>query len=299
MSRVSTHHEIGRPAGSTPTFSRSASIAIVTGATRGIGFALAEAMLRDGMIVYALGVDPARVAELADRLRHPNLHARRVDVADGSAVDAFVKEVHAAHGRVDWMVNNAGIVGGGELADMSGAQMKKIVDVNLWGVIHGTRAVAPLMRAQRRGHIVNVASMAGVFPVPFSAVYTATKHAVFGFTLALREELAPHGVGVHVVCPDVVDTNIFDHALDTASYSYRATIARHLGRAISAEDAARHALAGVRRGRAVIYTPPRSRALGTLGRLFPTFIARQVALRMAPGAPAAPRPPSVAAGSAE
>jgi short-subunit dehydrogenase len=124
--------------------------------------------------------------------------------------------------------------------------------------------------------------MAGVFPVPFSAVYTATKHAVYGFSLALREELRPHGVHAHVVCPDVVDTGIFDRADDTAGYSYRSIINRHLGRAITAEAAARGIVDGVRRDRAVIYTPERSRAVGTLGRIFPSFIARQVAMRMAP-----------------
>src|SRR5262249_40584087 len=149
------------------------------------------------------------------------------------------------------------------LADMSDAQMKKVVDVNLWGVIHGSRLAAARMRRQKSGRVVNVASMAGVFPVPFSAVYTATKHAAFGVSLALREELAPHGVGVHVVCPDVVDTGIFDHAIDNAGYSYRNVITRHIGRAISAGEAARHVIAGVASDRAVIYTPPRSRAIGT------------------------------------
>jgi short-subunit dehydrogenase len=258
------------------------AVAVVTGATRGIGLALAEAMLKSGMTVYAVGVDPGRVADVALRLSDPKLHARRCDVANGAEVDSLLREVEERHGRLDWVVNNAGIVGGGELADMTTEQMKKLVDVNLWGVLHGSRAAAASMRRRGSGHIVNVASMAGVLPVPFSAVYTATKHAVFGFSLALREELAPHGVGVHVVCPDVVDTNIFDHALDTASYSYRATIARHIGRAIAPADAARHALAGVRRGQAVIYTPPSSRALGLIGKIFPSFIAKQVATRMAP-----------------
>jgi short-subunit dehydrogenase len=179
-------------------------------------------------------------------------------------------------------VNNAGLLGGGELADMESAKLEQLVGVNLWGVIHGSRLAAREMRRQGSGSIVNVASMAGVLPVPFSAVYTATKHAVFGFSLALREELAPHGVGVHVVCPDVVDTQIFDRALDTPSYSYRSTITRHAGRAITAEEAARHVLAGVRKGRSVIYTPPRSSVLGALGKMFPTFLARQIAARMAP-----------------
>jgi short-subunit dehydrogenase len=120
--------------------------------------------------------------------------------------------------------------------------------------------------------------------VPFSAVYTATKHAVFGLSLALREELAPHGVSVHVVCPDVVDTSIFDRALDAQGYSYRNTIARHAGRAITAEESARHILAGIKKGRSVIYTPPRSSLLGAVGKMFPSFIARQIAVRMAPDA---------------
>ena len=258
-------------------------IAIVTGATRGIGYALADAMLREGMTVYAIGQDHSRVAAAAARLAHPQLHARRMDVADVAAWEALLGEVRETHGQIDWVINNAGLVGGGELADMDDARLRKMVDVNLWGVIHGSRLAAAFMRAQGSGYIVNVASMAGVLPVPFSAVYTATKHAVFGFSLALREELAPYGVGVHVVCPDVVDTGIFDHALDAAGYSYRTVIARHSGRAITAEDAARHLLLGVKKGRGIIYTPPRSAVLGLLGRMFPSFIARQVASRMAPG----------------
>ncbi len=185
-------------------------VAIVTGATRGIGYALTEALLRDGMTVYAVGVDAARVADVAARLGHPRLRARRADVADLTAWDGLFREVLETHGRVDWVVNNAGILGGGELADMDDARLQRLVGVNLWGVIHGSRLAASILRRQRHGKILNVASMAGVLPVPFSAVYTATKHAVYGFSLALREELAPHGVAVHVVCPDLVDTTIFD-----------------------------------------------------------------------------------------
>lgn len=256
------------------------AVAVITGATRGIGFALAEAMLADGVIVHAVGVDAARVAACAARLRHPALRTHRLDVADGDGVERLLRDIDTEHGRLDWMINNAGVLAGGELADMSERQLRAVVDVNLWGVIHGSRHAAAHMRRHRRGRIVNVASMAGVLPVPYSAVYTATKHAVFGLSLALREELRAHGVGVHVVCPDIVDTGIFDRAVDNADYSYRRVIDRHFGRAISARDAARHLLAGVARDQAIIYAPPRSRAIGTLGRLFPNFFARQVGLRM-------------------
>jgi short-subunit dehydrogenase len=264
--------------------SAPSTVAVVTGATRGIGLALTDQMLRAGMTVYAVGVDTGRVAAMAKRLAHPRLRARQVDVSDLGAWESLLDEVRERDGRVDWVVNNAGLLGGGELADARPEQLQRLIDVNVWGVVHGSRLAAAIMREQRSGTIVNVASMAGVFPVPFSAVYTATKHAVFGFSLALREELAPYGVGVHVVCPDVVDTEIFDRALDTAAYSYKSAIARHAGRAITADEAARHVLAGVAKGRAVVYTPPRSRVLGTIGRMFPSFIGKQVAARMAPAA---------------
>jgi short-subunit dehydrogenase len=180
------------------------------------------------------------------------------------------------------MVNNAGVLAGGELADMSQAQMERLVGVNLWGVIHGSRLAAERMRRQGSGHIVNVASMAGVFPVPFSAVYTATKHAVYGFSLALREELRPYGVSAHVVCPDIVDTGIFDRSDDNADYSYRNVINRYRWRTIAVDKAVRCIVAGVDKDRAVIYAPGFSGALGLFGKMFPSFTAHQVATLMAP-----------------
>src|SRR5262249_36706980 len=117
----------------------SGGVAVVTGATRGIGFALAEALVGEGMIVYAIGIDPARLAEASAQLASARLHGRRVAVTDPAALAQLVREIDAAHGRLDWMVNNAGLLAGGELADMSEAQMKALVDVNLWGVIHGSR----------------------------------------------------------------------------------------------------------------------------------------------------------------
>lgn len=273
----------------------AATVAVVTGATRGIGLALTQALIDRGATVYAIGRDPGRLSDLRDRLPRPTLalpgaarrgqepeklQPRRLDVGDGAAFAALLDEVYARHGRLDWVVNNAGIVGGGELADMSDAQVRALVDVNLWGVLHGSRLAAAHMRRQGSGRIVNVASMAAVMPVPYSAVYTATKHAVFGLTLALREELRGHGVGVHVFCPDIVDTGIFERALDNDGYSYAGIIQRHFSRAITPEAAARHLLDGVAREQAIVYAPPRSRVVGTLGRIWPTFFARQVALRM-------------------
>lgn len=256
------------------------AVVVVTGATRGIGLALARALIGGGAIVYAIGRDSLRLAETAAQLQSPSLHTRRLDVADADGFAALVDDVVATHGRIDWLVNNAGIVGGGEFTDMSLAQQRAIVDTNLWGVLHGSRLAATHMRRRRAGHIVNVASMAAVLPVPYSAVYTATKHAVFGFSLALREELRDYGVGVHCFCPDIVDTGIFDSALDNAGYDYRSVIDRHAGRAIGADAAARCLVDGVARDAAIIYAPARSRLLGTLSRLAPSWLAHAAASRM-------------------
>src|SRR5262249_8962393 len=97
----------------------STAVAVVTGATRGIGFALAEELLREGMIVYAIGVDQTRLADAAARLAHANLHVRRLDVANLEAFEELLREIDVRHGRLDWMVNNAGVLAGGELADMN------------------------------------------------------------------------------------------------------------------------------------------------------------------------------------
>ncbi|HEX4459499.1 MAG TPA: SDR family NAD(P)-dependent oxidoreductase, partial [Polyangia bacterium] len=214
------------------------------------------------------------------RVANSSLHARRLDVADADGFAALVDEVVATHGRLDWLVNNAGIVGGGELADMSLAQERAIVDTNLWGVLHGSRLAAAHMRRRRAGHIVNVASMAAMLPVPYSAVYTATKHAVLGFSLALREELREYGVGVHCFCPDIVDTSIFDTSLDNDGYDYRRVIDRHAGRAIGVDVAVRCLVDGVARDAAIIFAPSRSRILGTLSRLAPSWLAHFAASRM-------------------
>jgi len=104
------------------------------------------------------------------------------------------------------MVNNAGIGVGGEASELTLAHWERVIDVNLRGVIHGVHAAYPVMIAQRSGHIVNTASLAGLMPSPWLTPYAMTKHAVVGLTLSLRAKAAAHGVRVTAVCPGVVDT---------------------------------------------------------------------------------------------
>jgi hypothetical protein len=131
-----------------------------------------------------------------------------VDVADRAQMTAFAQAVEAEHGRVDIVVNNAGI---GILEDFADAPLEdfaKVVDVNLWGVIYGSKLFLPALLRQGGGHIVNISSLAGIISTPGMVSYGTTKFAVRGFSESLRAELAPHHIGVTSVHPGMIRTNI-------------------------------------------------------------------------------------------
>ncbi len=254
-------------------------VAIVSGAASGIGGALAIALVGAGAVVVGVDRDAERLAALASRLGAA-FEPRVVDLAGSSAYGERIEAVAGARGRLDLVFNNAGIVAGGELADMSESAIERMMRVNTLAVIHGSRAACKVMRTQRRGHVVNTASSAGLMPVPWSSVYTASKHAVVGFSLALRAEARRYGVRVSVACPGLVATGIFDAAEPIGGYDYRATVEAAPIAAISPAAAARAILRGVARNRPCIVFPVSNRLLLGLRRLVPAlvdhFTARQL-----------------------
>lgn len=188
-----------------PTIDLAGAHVLVTGGARGIGRATVEAFLARGARVSLgdLDLDLARsTAEETGSSAHP------LDVADPASYDAFVTAAEAEHGPVDVLVNNAGVMPSGAFLDLDPALDRLTLDVNVHGVLHGMRRVLPGMVARRRGHVVNVASLAGKFPVPGMAVYNASKFAVVGLTAATRLEMAPHGVTLTAVLPSAVDTDL-------------------------------------------------------------------------------------------
>ena len=190
-----------------------ARIAIITGAASGIGRALASALVTRGDTVVAADVDgdgaERAAAELA-RHRPGAATPAVVDVRDAGAVQALVDQTCERYGRLDVMVNNAGIGVGGEARELQLAHWDRAIDVNVRGVVHGVHAAYPVMIEQGSGHIVNTASLAGLVPSPLLTPYAMAKHAVVGLSLSLRAEAAAYGVRVTVVCPGVVDTPILD-----------------------------------------------------------------------------------------
>ena len=186
-------------------------LVVITGGGSGIGRATALAFADAGADVVITDIDPSAAADTVKLLQDKGVSATEytVDSSDGEAVTRFAEQVRANHGVPDIVVNNAGIGITGPFLHMSEKDWERVVDVNLWGVIHGCRAFAPMMVEQSEGgHIVNVASAAAYTPSKILSAYATTKAGVLMLSECLRAELAVEGIGVTAVCPGLVNTNI-------------------------------------------------------------------------------------------
>lgn len=188
-------------------------VAVVTGAASGIGLAVAEAFLGEGMRVAMADIDEDGVHQHAERLRTAgaDVLSAAVDVRDPDAVDRLGRAVVEHFGGLHVAVNNAGVVNGGNAWEIPLEEWRRVIDVDLWGVIHGVRTFVPLILATGdEGHVVNVASMAAVLTLPQLAPYTVAKHGVLGLTDVLRAELdgLEVPVGASVVMPGMVRTGM-------------------------------------------------------------------------------------------
>ncbi|MBW8745374.1 MAG: oxidoreductase [Sphingomonas sp.] len=179
-------------------------VALVTGASSGIGLATARALRRDGYQVFGTSRKP--VADTAD-----GVTMLVCDVTDDASVQNLVEEVVRRAERIDLLVNNAGIglLGGAE--ESSVAQAKALFDVNVYGVLRLTNAVLPIMRRQGRGRIVNLGSLLGLIPAPFNALYSSSKHAIEGYSESLDHEVRTQGIRVVVVEPGGIRTSFEDN----------------------------------------------------------------------------------------
>lgn len=189
-------------------------VAIITGAAGGIGLATARRFLAEGARVVVADISPARVAAACEELATAGEGAGErilpgvVDVTDRAAIDALVAAVVARWGRIDVLLNNAGITQDARLVKMSDAQFDQVIGVNLKGVFEFTQAVVRVMTERRAGVIINASSVVGLYGNFGQTNYAATKAGVIGFTKTWARELGPQGIRVAAVCPGFVETPI-------------------------------------------------------------------------------------------
>ena len=249
-------------------------IAIVTGGASGIGRALSEELARRGAVVVIGDIDLAGAQSVAAAIASAGgtVFACRTDVRDAAAVQSLVEETVSRQGCLDLIFNNAGIGVGGEVHELSVDHWRRVVDINLMGVVHGVAAAYPVMIRQRSGHIVNIASLAGLIPSPGLAPYAATKGAVVSLTNALRVEGEALGVRASVVCPGFIDTAIYENAIGVKLD--KADLIAKIGLPMMpAPDAARIILDGVERNRGTIVFPGSARLLWRMTRFSPYLMA--------------------------
>jgi len=243
---------------------------LITGCSTGLGRALAELVAGRGWRLAATARDAGRVADLA-AVAEARVLPLALDVTDGRQIAAAVAETLARFGRIDVLVNNAGYGYQSTAEEGEEAEIRAQFEANVFGLFALTRAVLPGMRARRAGRILNVTSMAGLIGMPGSAYYAASKHAVEGFSDALRAEVGPLGIGVTCVEPGPFRTDWAGRSLQqkrTAIADYEATAGRRHDetRARSGRQAGDPRRAGEAMiALAAMADPPRHLPLGRIG----------------------------------
>ena len=258
-------------------------VVVVTGTGSGIGRELAVHAGRRGATLSLCDRDEAGLEQTLDLVRASgaNAEGQVVDVSDAEQMAVFGKTTIEQFGAPDLLINNAGIAVIGGILDTTLADWGRLLGVNVMGVVHGINAFVPAMAERGGGHVVNVASAAGLLANPQLGGYSATKHAVVGLSEALRIELAPHRVGVTAVCPGIVDTAITRNSAyrggDAAARKAK-TAKTYARRGYTPARAAANILKAVDRNRAVAPIAPEAHVMYVLSRVAPPLARRLSAL---------------------
>jgi NADP-dependent 3-hydroxy acid dehydrogenase YdfG len=265
-------------------------VAVVTGAGSGIGQALAIELARSGARVAISDVNTEGLAATEERLKAigAQVKADRLDVTERLAFELYADAVKEHFGKVNQIYNNAGIAFAGDIEVSPFKDIEKVMDVDFWGVVNGTKVFLPHLVESGDGHVINISSVFGLFSVPGQAAYNAAKFAVRGFTEALRQEMmaAGHPVKVTTVHPGGIKTNIARN-MTTVEAVNKHELAKTFDNKLastSPEKAARVILDGVRKNRARVLVGADAKALDLIvritgsgyQRLFSTVMSRIV-----------------------
>ncbi|EAQ97294.1 SDR family NAD(P)-dependent oxidoreductase [Congregibacter litoralis] len=254
--------------------------AAITGAGSGIGRALAQALNAAGCHLHLSDVDDAGLQATVASFTNPNAgtHCTVVDVADAGAVERWAAAVTAITPQLHLLVNNAGVDLMASVAETSLEDFHWLMNINFWGVVHGSQAFLPALEKAERSHLVNISSVFGLIAVPNQSAYNAAKFAVRGFSESLRQELDLAGSPVKLCCvhPGGIDTNIARRARNVdpnaTAESQQALFAPHVR--TSATEAAQKILRAAEKGQRRLLIGSDARVIDWIVRLFPTAYAR-------------------------
>lgn len=252
----------------------SGKVVVITGGAKGLGRGLAEALARAGAKVAVGDIDLAAAEAVCTGLSREGraASALHVDVTDPASVDRLVAEAVARHGRIDCMINNAGIAAGGEFEHVPAETMRRVIEIDLLGAAYGTLSAYRQMLRQGGGQIVNVASMLALFPNPLSAAYVAAKHGLGGLTRSVMAEGAAHGIRFTTVCPGYIATSLFEAGSFTGSMKNDQILERIPFRLIDVDTAVQRTLAAVAARKPIAVFPFYARVLWWIERLSPRLM---------------------------
>jgi len=253
----------------------SEKVCVVTGGASGLGKELGKQLAALGAFVVLADINEAGLGRAVAEISPSSGKAKpvRVDVTDAESMRSLVEGTAAAFGRIDYLFNNAGTAVVGEIRDLTLAQWRHVIEVNLFGEIHGIHYAYPIMRRQGFGHIVNMASGFGMAPGPLNSPYVASKFAIFGMSHALAAEARAFGISVSIVCPGYIDTAMIGE-LSPVNADGKAMKAQIPVKLVPVARAARIILAGVKRKQVVIAFPAYVHMLAFLHRFIPSLFAR-------------------------
>jgi NAD(P)-dependent dehydrogenase (short-subunit alcohol dehydrogenase family) len=256
-------------------------LALVTGAGSGIGRATALALAEEGARVIVTDLNEPSADATAEQIRSRDQWAEsyQLDVTDVERMVDMAREVEQAHGPLDILVNNAGIAVAGLFIDVSIENFRKVMDINMMGVVNGCHAFLPAMVSRgQEAHVVNIASMAGYIGVGMMTAYCTTKFAVLGFSECLRAEMASHAIGVSAICPGLIRTNIIESGIlesrDLDMEEKRKEIeSLFRKRNYPPEKVGKAIIKVIRRNRAVAPVTPEARVFYYVKRCAPWFVS--------------------------
>ncbi|OMC41398.1 short-chain dehydrogenase [Mycobacterium sp. GA-1841] len=230
-------------------------VVVITGAARGIGFATAQALLAHGAQVIIGDRDvPALESAIAGLSHLGTVSGYSLDVTDRESFAEFLLKARAdGEGRIDVLINNAGVMPVGQFLEQSQQSIRSAIEVNVYGVLNGCQLALPEMVRRGHGHIVNIASMAGIMAIPGQVVYAGTKYAVVGLSTAMADEYAPHGIDVSVVLPPFTQTDLIAGTKSTGA-----------GRAVRPEVIAAAIVTTLNKPRTHVAVPQPTRFLGPI-----------------------------------